>query len=456
MRARRLIRIVSGLALAASVLGFAPTASAVVPGYFSPTGSTSTERAFGAAAPLPDGRVLVAGGPQPVASAEVFNPPTNTFSSAGIGSMATPRTGAVAAPLPDGRVLVAGGSDDAGALASAEVFDPATNSFSSAGIGSMSVPRVYAVAAPLPDGSVLVVGGLDDCSPSCHYLSSAEIFDPTTDTFSSAGIGSTSDPRVHAVAAPLPDGRVLVAGGEGQASSGNYASAEVFDPATDTFSSAGIGSMSVARNGAAAASLPDGRVLVAGGHPYNVLYQCAESSAETFDPTTNSFSSAREMFFRRDGAVAAPLADGVLVAGGVQNGDPDGLRCPGPFHCNVSTNAEIFRLGLPSAEGLAPCKDAATPSKATCRGREETIVGTEGPDHITGTSRADVIAGLAGNDKLRGLSGNDLICGGPGNDILKGGKDKDRLYGEAGNDKLRGGPGRDRLRGGAGKDKANQ
>src|SRR5262249_57318968 len=61
-----------------------------------------------------------------------------------------------------------------GSLDSAEVFNPSTNSFSSAGIGSMSVPRDAGVAAPLPGGRVLVAGG----------TRSAEIFTLATDSFS--------------------------------------------------------------------------------------------------------------------------------------------------------------------------------------------------------------------------------------------------------------------------------
>jgi hypothetical protein len=183
------------------------------------------------AAALPDGRVLVAGGrngPDYLASAEVFNPATGTFSAAGIGSMGTEREAAVAAPLPDGRVLVAGGSSG-GPLSSAEAFDPATNGFSSAGVGSMVRKRDHGVAAPLPDGRVLIAGGYGN-----GYESSGEVFDPVTGSFSSAGIGPMAVARFDAAAAPLGDGRVLVAGGRDGALGERLASAEIF-AATNTF-----------------------------------------------------------------------------------------------------------------------------------------------------------------------------------------------------------------------------
>jgi RTX calcium-binding nonapeptide repeat (4 copies)/Kelch motif len=445
--------LLPALAFVAAVLGFAPQAGAAGPGYFSPTGSMSTARDAPAMAPLPDERVLVAGGTlrSPTAddvlsSAEIFDPATGTFSSAGIGSMSVPRTGAVAARLPDGRVLIAGGTTafpSFASLASAEIFDPATNTFSSAGIGSMSVPRTGAVAAPLPDGRVLIAGGFHEGGPfGGTYLSSAEVFDPATNTFSSAGIGSMTRTRRGAVAAPLPDGRVLVAGGNFDEFTRMYAcpisSAEVFDPATNTFSSTGIESMLFGRVGAAAAPLADGRVLVVGGIFTDLHcgvigdYEATAKIAEAFDPATNSFSSVGSASVRRQGAAAAPLPDGrVLVAGG--NG----------------SSAEIFTL---CSDPSAHCPV----NSATCKGRQATTAGTEGPDQLSGTSGADVITGLGGNDKLRGLAGNDVICGGAGKDTLKGGRGDDRLYGEAGKDKLKGGPGKDKLKGGAGKDKQIQ
>jgi hypothetical protein len=73
-------------------------------------------------------------------------------------------------------VLVAGGFTGFSGLSSAEVFNPQTNSFTSAGIGPMGTARVDAAAAPLPDGRVLVAGGL---TLGGSFLSSAEIFAAT-------------------------------------------------------------------------------------------------------------------------------------------------------------------------------------------------------------------------------------------------------------------------------------
>jgi hypothetical protein len=310
------LRVAGGLALALGLL-VPQAALGAGAGSFGPTGSMGTARYAAAAAPLKDGRVLVAGGfyddsggDHYLASAEVFNPATNSFSSAGIGAMGAARHGAVAAPLPDGRVLVAGGDYNDGVdhpLATAEVFNPSTNTF--APVGDMSIARIRAAAAPLPDGRVLVAGGNDGTT----RLSSAEVFNPATNAFTPVGDMGTD--RARAAAAPLPDGRVLVAGGTNGAP---LSSAEVFNPATNSFSSAGLGAMGTARQAPAAAPLPDGRVLVSGG-VYVEGPGGYQASAEVFNPATKSFSSTGigAMGTARTGAVAAPLPDGrVLVAGG--------------------------------------------------------------------------------------------------------------------------------------------
>jgi hypothetical protein len=189
--------------------------------------------------------------------------------------------------------------------------------------GSMSVVRNRPIAAPLPDGRVLVAGG-EDMNP----WSSAEIYDPATGSFSALGIGSLSKPREEAAAAALPDGDILIAGGASPPNGGNLADAELFDPVTGTFSAAGLGHMAAPRVGPAAASLPGGEVLIVGGFDG----RDPVSSAEVFDPATLRFSSLGigAMSTGRWGPVAAPLPDGkVLVAGGATR---DG----------ITASAEVF------------------------------------------------------------------------------------------------------------------
>ena len=92
--------------------------------------------------------------------------------------------------------------------------------------GALTVPRKEHTATLLPNGKVLAVGGQNGST----YLSSAELYNPTTGTFTATG--SLSMARTRHTATLLQSGKVLVAGGEG--SGGILGTAELYDPATGT------------------------------------------------------------------------------------------------------------------------------------------------------------------------------------------------------------------------------
>jgi Galactose oxidase, central domain/Kelch motif len=124
--------------------------------------------------------------------------------------------------------------------------------------------------------------------------------------------GSMTTRRAAHTATSLPDGRILVAGGFENGSS--LASTEVFDPTTEAFTPAT--NMTVTRAGHTATLLSNGKVLIAGG--YNGSYL---ANAELYDPATNSFTPASAMNTARSGHVATVLPNGkVLLAGGVGTG----------------------------------------------------------------------------------------------------------------------------------------
>ena len=117
----------------------------------------------------------------------------------------TARSGETATKLADGRVLVTEGCETA-----AELYDPTTGSFTPT--GSLSVKRASKTATLLADGRVLMTGGYD-CGRGGEdgIWPTAEIYDPATGTFSATGPMVTG--REFHTATLLADGRVLIAGG---------------------------------------------------------------------------------------------------------------------------------------------------------------------------------------------------------------------------------------------------
>ncbi len=292
----------------------APASKAV--GTFTPTGSMTTARDQATATLLCDGRVLIVGGmggpttsslPQSsaaaLASAELYDPATGRFSPT--GPMTTARVGDTATLLEDGRVLIAGGFYGYASLDSAELYDPTTGKFSLT--GPMTTDRAGDTATLLPDGRVFVEGG-----------TGADLYDPRTGSFSSAG--SAVAGRSFHTATMLLNGRVLLAGGR-MPPAGDYngaaalTSTVLYDPRSG--SSWWSGPMALDRVYCTAALLPDGRVLLAGGNSQDAG---DTATAELYDPVTAEFSSAGSMTVARSWHTATSLRDGrVLIVGGETN-----------------------------------------------------------------------------------------------------------------------------------------
>jgi hypothetical protein len=310
---------------------------------WSPAGNMATARAEHTATVLTSGKVLVAGGccnangpglpndPWGFASAELYDPASNAWSSAGNMPSWMPYPGQpvgvcghTATLLPSGRVLVAGGYGDCMEIDTAQesqtaIYDPASNAWSPA--ASMSEPRVEFTAVLLPYGQVLVAGGVvaDGVDGYFSSLASAELYDEKTDTWSAASpmFGALAD---H-TATLLPSGAVLVTGGQvystGLHWTSTSAGAELFSFRVDHWSLAA--SMGTARMEHTATLLPSGKVLVAGG--LNDCDNTPVSSAELYDPASNSWSPVASMTVPRFQHTATLLKSGqVLVAGGELNG----------------------------------------------------------------------------------------------------------------------------------------
>jgi len=359
---------------AAAALGLAAApATAAASGTFTPTGSMNAGHTHARATLLLDGQVLVAGdGGTP----ELYNPTTGTW--AVTGQMNTPRTDSTATLLPDGQVLVAGGTSVTGtfALSSAELYNPATGTWSVTGSmhqGRSGLDGADASATLLPDGQVLVAGGED---AKFNALSSAELYNPATGTWSRTG--SMTTPREGQPATLLDDGQVLMAGGTAELynpATGKFAPtgtmlsvhgspvgtllpdgdvlvtgkgqdfAELYNPATGQWSNASTGlgiceGISECRSFSTATLLPTGTVLVAGGLVGLDQNPQTTVGAMLYHPDTNTWTSTGSMTTPRESQTATLLPDGqVLMAGGTLFDHPSAGH---PGVLQVLASAELY------------------------------------------------------------------------------------------------------------------
>jgi N-acetylneuraminic acid mutarotase len=144
---------------------------------------------------------------------ELYNATTNTWSAA--ATLATPRSSHSATLLASGQVLVAGGlnlqlgasssSQTSTKLASAELYNPATNSWSAA--ANLTTTRYGHGSVTLTDGRAMVIAGGTPTSAK-----NAEIYDPVTNIWSVSGTLGTLH-KYQSTSTLLQDGSVLVVGG---------------------------------------------------------------------------------------------------------------------------------------------------------------------------------------------------------------------------------------------------
>ncbi len=339
------------------------------------TRSLNKPRYAFAAIGLRDGRVLVTGGlnegtgwgdgnNESYSSAYVFDPTPGQEAWSKVDLMGVARTAPAAALLPDGRVLVAGGYFYQGAKGSsspppgtsgrrefgfawdtAELFDPVAGTWTTT--GSMHHARAGAAAVTLTDGRVLVVGSgaFAVARLEVDAFVSAEIYDPRTGRFSRTGGLPPVDrealagrgielpdgdgtPWTLGTLVALPDGGALLVGNtrvwDGRAEvtrtlrfdawAGAWTEAAApWASYLDRASGQWLATPAIRRHAALASRLADGRVLVAGGESSGII----AATAELFDPATGGWLTLTEMPFGRADGDAVRLTDGsVMLVGG--------------------------------------------------------------------------------------------------------------------------------------------
>ena len=274
------------------------------------------------------GAVLIAGGVdaanQSVATAEFFDPPSGKFFLT--GTMESSRAGIAVSPLSPTQVLFAGGFSGIATiknfslnlsgkiLRNAESFDEATGAFSP--VGAMAAARMGFTSTQLSNGKVLIAGGLDDRD---NVLDTAELYDPVGRKFTAVA-NTMSDRRMFQTATLLLSGKVLIAGGATSLTGETTSSADIYDPASNSFSPAtfpmdhqrAAHTATLFTTGPAA-----GKVLIAGGVGGSSFF-FKDSSAELYDPASQQFVLLTSFMNEpRSMQTATLLDDGnVLLAGG--------------------------------------------------------------------------------------------------------------------------------------------
>ncbi len=289
------------------------------PGSCVATGSMSAGRSFSLSATLSDGRFLIAGGGGTLTTAEIYNPTTGAFTPT--GSMSTFRWGYPnpLVELPDGRFLVAGGTDPqcTTVLSSAEIYDPSTGTWS--GTGGMVQARSNAILITLGNGQVLVRGGYGQSSAECgrvtfNALTSAELYDPGSGMFSLTGTAAT--PRAAAASTLLLTGEAFIADGEQYGNSPFNSTAEIFTLGADGGAGGAFtwsGTVPGAAGYSSVFTLPNGQVLLSGSY--------SSGTFSLFDPATTLFAPAAQDLISGGSGCSVRLKSGnVFFAGGLAAG----------------------------------------------------------------------------------------------------------------------------------------
>ena len=245
------------------------------------------------------------------------------------GSMNVARVDHTATLLANGQVLVAGGDNNTtGYLSSAELYNPATGTWTLT--GSMTVARDGHDAVVLQNGQVLVAGGINASTIGCATVASAELYNPSTGTWTATGSMSTG--RYDFSLTLLANGEVLAAGGT-NCGGGGLTSAELYNPATGTWIA--TGTMTVGNETNWAILLRNGEVFVVGND-------------NLYNPTTGTWGAAASAPIFAHAPLALLPNGNVFAAGTIQ----------GNLTYNPSTNRWTTFAPPPCTTSKQSCESA--------------------------------------------------------------------------------------------------
>lgn len=299
------------------------------------SGTMAQSRAFHNTVRLQDGRIMVIGGvkgpfgtgpyyTKVLASAEIFDPATDTWTSA--TAMSQFRAGSTANLLPDGRVLVAGGTRGNGnrelysvddimttSLRTTEIYDPATDTWSAG--PNMSMPKAGGVSVNLDNGEIMIAGGITYTTvfgiKIPDFADDVQFYNPTTNSFRNK---SMNEKRALFGMVKMANGKVLMSGGAGGDifSIGPIVKQEVYNPNNDNFVGADPLTRAVAFSTSIA--LPDGTAMIVGGARGDLDDPIPVENVWIYNPVTNVTTESTPMSVTRGGHVAVYTGAGNVIA----------------------------------------------------------------------------------------------------------------------------------------------
>jgi len=295
--------------------------------------SLNKPRKLPATVGLVDGSAMVIGGINDedvlFSSTKLFSPTTRTWTDGPLLEIA--RGQPLAATLDDGRVLVASevATGDSPTLTTTEIFDPSVGAWSRG--ASLTGSSVHELVA-LTNGLILGIGWDNaDSEP----VVAAVLYDAAKNVW--VGINSPGTGIGFDIVALGAGGALAIGGSDGGELYGGNGSVtsrvDRLDPLSLRWSP--VAQLPTARDETMAARLPDGRVLVAGGMVgYEPTGGRALTTVEAFDPESGQWTALPDLLEPRYDGQAVVLADGsVLVFGGYStfNTAGDTPWCPEPM-----------------------------------------------------------------------------------------------------------------------------
>jgi N-acetylneuraminic acid mutarotase len=222
--------------------------------------------------------------------------------------MPTARQG-LSTNVVNGKIYAIGGGAGSSAsyssvetYATVEEYDPATDTWTTK--SEMPTSRGFH-SANVVDGKIYVIGGSHEASPSYKHVRTVEVYDPATDTWIQKG----DMPRgIGAGYSSVVDGKIYVFGGYGGPSR-----VDEYDPATDTWTQKS--DMPTKRHALSTSAL-DGKIYAIGGYVPGDSGYPGVATVEVYDPATDTWTTAPDMPTGRFGPRSSVVDEKIYVIGG--------------------------------------------------------------------------------------------------------------------------------------------